>query len=84
MGMINVMSTIIGQLPPKCIDEDPEKVMRTAGVSGISKTATAIKPQLMTLLETSVFLHAQQRTLCTQENKTKQKASQDHRGGSKI
>ena len=49
-GMINVMSTIVGPLPPKCIDEDDGKVTRTPGVSGILKTAPAIKPQLMTPL----------------------------------
>lgn len=54
--MMNVMRAIIGRLPPKCIDEDHGKVTRTPGVSGILKTATAIKPQLMTLLQRSVFL----------------------------
>lgn len=38
--------------------------MRTSGVGGgILKTATAIKPQLMTLLPMSVFLYAEQKTL---------------------
>ena len=41
--MMNAMGAIIGRLPPKCADEDHGKVTRTAGVSGILKTATAIK-----------------------------------------
>lgn len=37
--------------------------MRTGVGGGILKTATAIKPQLMTLLQMSVFLYAEQKTL---------------------
>lgn len=50
-GMMSVMTAIIGRLPPKCIDEDHGRVTRTVCVSGILKTATTIKPQLMTILE---------------------------------
>lgn len=91
-GMIDVMSTIVGWLPPKCIDEMHGKVMRTGGVGGgILKTATAIKPQLMTLLPMSVFLYAEQKTLefahkqiRESKRRKKKKASRDHQGGSKF
>ncbi|KAF0031953.1 hypothetical protein F2P81_016508 [Scophthalmus maximus] len=55
--MMSVMTAIIGRLPPKCIDEDHGRVTRTVCVSGILKTATTIKPQLMTILEQPPWLN---------------------------
>lgn len=61
VGMIDVMSTVVGPLPPRSVDEDHGKVTRAPGVLDILKTATAVKPQLMTPSQTAVFLQAEQK-----------------------
>lgn len=87
--MINAMSTIVGRLPPKCVDDDPGKVTRTLGVLGILKTATAIKTAANDYYR-GLFAYRQNKKktfkVCTRENKKEQKkkVSRDHQGGSKF
>ena len=86
--MINAMSTIIGRLPPKCVDEDPGKVTRTLGVFGhIEDSYSHQTTANDSIIEVCLLIGRTKKHLKFAHEKirkSKKKASRDHQGGSKF